>query len=1062
MTTPSRFLLCLSFLLPTSYGLAEGVVQFNKDIRPILSENCFHCHGPDPGSRKARLRLDTKEGFFASSDKRGPTVVAGHASESPLYQRLINTDPEEHMPPPETHKDLKPAEISLIKQWIDSGAQWQPHWSLMKPERPTVSTVANQPWVRNPIDAFVLQKLAAKGLAPAPEADRAALARRLSLDLTGLLPTPAEVDAFVANKAADAYEQYVAAMMAKPSWGEHRGRYWLDAARYADTHGLHFDNYREMWPYRDWVINAFNHNQPFDQFTLDQVAGDLLPKPTTEQLVATGFHRCNATTNEGGTIPEENLVGYARERVETTSWVWLGLTANCAVCHDHKFDPITQKDFYAMSAFFRNTTQGAMDGNVKDTQPSMRIPMLEDRARWDAIGGEIATAQKARDAAKEAAQPGFQQWLTTAKPEEINQDLPTKELVLHAPLDEGTGTEVADRCGPSPRKLKATQPVTWQPGGKLGSSPVLGRGVDFAMGDVADYDKDQAFSYGAWVFVPKGYGGYGSVLAKMDRADGFKGYDLFVHGGTQFAVHLVHHWPDNALKVHTKAKTAKQGAWQHVFVTYDGSAKPEGVKIYLDGKLSPTETETNSLKDSIRTTAPFRIGQRTMGEGFDGGSAQDVRVYQRVLSEAEIKALAQSSHLAMLLTLATKDRKPEQTAALFDHYLSSKETSWQAAQKQLAALEAERTGINARSPITHVQQEKMDSKAMAAVLFRGSYDQPRDKVEATTFEALHPFPEDAPRNRNGLAQWLVSPENPLTARVIVNRFWQEIFGTGLVKTSEDLGIMGDAPSHPELLDWLAVEFRESGWDIKKLFTLMVTSNTYRQAAITTPAKLEADPANRLLSRGPRFRMDAEMVRDAALTGSSLLVAKLGGPSVKPYQPEGIWEAVAMPESNTRRYQQDKGEALYRRSLYTFWKRAAPPASMEIFNASAREVSCLRRERANTPLQALVTMNDVQFVEASRRLAEQALKSSAGQADVDKPFHFLAQHLLSRTWRAEELTILKTSLAAQLGAFQAEPAEAQKLINFGESKPDPALDAATLAAWTMLANQVLNLDEMLNK
>ncbi len=1058
----STWLFLLTSLLPMAESWAEGALQFNKDIRPILSENCFHCHGPDPGSRKAQLRLDTQEGFFARTDKRGPTVVVGNSADSPLYQRLITTDPDDHMPPPETHKVLKPAEISLIKQWIDTGAKWQPHWSLMKPERPAVPAVAKQDWVRNPIDAFVMEKLAAKRLEPAAPADRPALARRLCLDLTGLLPAPADVEAFVADQAPDAYEKYVATLMARPQWGEHRGRYWLDAARYADTHGLHFDNYREMWPYRDWVINAFNHNQPFDQFTVEQVAGDLLPNPTTDQLVATGFHRCNVTTNEGGTIPEENLVGYARERVETTSWVWLGLTANCAVCHDHKFDPITQKDFYAMSAFFRNTTQSAMDGNVKDTQPSMRVPLLADRPRWDTIGGEIAAAKKTRDEARTKAQPAFQTWLTAAKPEEFTQALPTKDLALHARLDEGRGQEVADRCGTEPRKAVAAQPVTWMPGGKLGSAPVLGKGVDFSMGQVADFEKDQSFSYGAWVHIPKGYGGYGSALSKMDRADGYRGYDLFIHGGTQYAVHLVNHWPNNALKVSTKQKSGKQGEWQHVFVTYDGSAKPEGVKIYLDGELTPTVTDANSLKDSIRTTAPFRIGQRTGGEAFEGGSVQDVRVYQCVLSESEVKSLAQSSHLASLLALPAKDRKPEQTNALLEHYLQTKDAGWQTVVQQVAALETERTNIEARSPIAHVQKEKMDGQPMAVVLFRGSYDQPREKLQADTFAALHPFPKEAPRNRLGLAQWLVSPENPLTARVIVNRFWQELFGTGLVKTSEDLGIMGDAPSHPELLDWLAVEFRESGWNVQQLFTLMVTSNTYRQAALTTPAKLEADPGNRLLSRGPRFRMDAEMLRDNALASSGLLVPKLGGPSVKPYQPDGIWEGVAMPESNTKKYERDTGESLYRRSLYTFWKRAAPPASMEIFNATSREVSCLRRERANTPLQALVTMNDVQFVEASRRLAEQALKTSAGQADGDRPFHFLARQLLSRAWKPEELDILKISLAELLADFKAQPAEAQKLITFGESKPDPALDPATLAAWTMLANQVMNLDETLNK
>ena len=1053
----------VGILLTVSHAAAEGPIHFNKVIRPILSENCFHCHGPDPGSRKAGLRLDTKEGFFASTDKRGPTVIAGNADGSPLYQRLTTTDPDDHMPPAESHKELKPEEISLVKAWINQGANWLPHWSLIKPERPPVPTVAHAGLVRNPIDAFVLQKLEANGLEPAPQADRHALARRLSLDLTGLPPDPAEVEAFVADQAPDAYEKLVATWMARPQWGEHRGRYWLDAARYADTHGLHFDNYREIWPYRDWVINAFNKNQPFDQFTIEQVAGDLLPKPTPDQLVATGFHRCNITTNEGGTIAEENLALYARERVETTGWVWLGLTTNCAVCHDHKFDPISSKDFYALSAFFRNTTQAAFDGNVRDTQPSIRVPLMADRSRLEALPAEIAAGQKEIETVKQQAQPRFEKWIATLPPGGLSKEIPSRDLVVHAPLNEGKGEEVSDVCNQPTKTYKATAPVTWQPGGKLGASPVFAKGMNFDFGAAGDFEKSQAFSYGAWILVPKGFGAYGAVMARMDvPGAGYRGWDLFINNGTELAAHFVNHWPDNAMKVRTKQSGLRQGEWEHVFVTYDGSGKPEGLKIFLNGKQTMQEVETNTLKDSIRTNASFRVGQRTGGEAFEGGSVQDVRIYSRLLDPEEVAVLANNSTLESLLAIPADKRTPEQTASLFNYYVTTKEDAWNAAQQKVRALEGERDAINSRSPVAHVQQEKMDAKPMAAVLFRGSYDQPRDQVEATTPAALHSFPADAPHNRLGLAQWIMSPENPLTARVTVNRFWQEIFGTGLVKTSEDFGIMGDAPSHPELLDWLAVEFKESGYDVKKLFTLMVTSATYRQAAVATPEKVEKDPANRLLSRGPRFRMDAEVIRDAALQASGLLVKKIGGASVRPYQPDGIWEAVAMPESDTKNYRRDAGEALYRRSMYTFWKRAAPPASMEIFNATAREVSCLRRERANTPLQALVTMNDVQFVEASRYLAEQALKVGAGTNDSTKSLQTMAQRILSRPFRKEELDIVNATLAEQLAYYKANVEEAAKLITFGESKPDPALDSATLAAWTMVANQVMNLDEALNK
>ncbi len=1041
-----------------SAGIALGGVQFNRDIRPLLSDNCFACHGPDPGSRKAGLRLDTREGFFEKTEKRGATVLPGNPAESPLFQRLTNPDPEEVMPPPEAHKELKPEQTALIRQWIAEGAPWQPHWAFIKPERPAVPQVKQGGWVRNPVDAFILRDLEAKGLAPAPEADRRTLARRLVLDLTGLPPEPAEVDALVSDAAPDAYEKFVAAQMAKPQWGEHRGRYWLDAARYADTHGLHFDNYREIWPYRDWVINAFNRNQPFDQFTREQLAGDLLPNPTLDQLVATGFHRCNITTNEGGTIPEENLVGYARERTETTSWVWLGLTANCAVCHDHKFDPVTAKDFYAMSAFFRNTTQAALDGNVKDTAPVLQVPAMgEDRLRWAQIDRELTDAKTAFETVKKTAAKDFDAWTAAAKPENLEEHLSQQDLVTRVPLNEGAGEEVRAACS-SPATFKATGQVLWKPDGKIGPAPVMKTGATFDLGNLCDFEKTQAFSYGAWVRPGKA-GVFGGILARMDQGNDYRGWDLF-QDGRNYAMHLVSKWPSDAIKVTTTKNPIKEGRWQHVFVTYDGSERAEGVRIFVDGTAMETKVESNNLRNSIRTTVPLRIGQRSKDQVFEDGAVQDVRVYSRLLQPAEIKTLAGLSTAQSILAAAREQRTPQQREALFHFFLTAVHEPSRQSSTRIAALEKEQSTLRSRSPIAYVQKENPDGIPSAAVLFRGQYDQPREKVTAGTFAALHPFPQDAPHNRLGLAEWILSPDNPLTARVTVNRFWQEVFGVGIVRTSEDFGIMGEPPSNQDLLDWLAEEFRESKWDVKRLFTLLVTSSTYRQSACTTPDKLEKDPANRLLSRGPRFRMDAEMVRDYALKASGLLIPKIGGPSVKPYQPDGVWEAVAMPESNTRRYQRDTGENLYRRSLYTFWKRAAPPASMDIFNATARETSCLRRERTNTPLQALVTMNDVQFVEAARVLAQKALL--AAPSDMDAGLQFVAARILCRPFLPEELNVVRETLDQHLAAYRAAPEEAGKLIAYGESKPDAALDPTVLAAWTMAVNQVMNLDETLNK
>jgi hypothetical protein len=777
-------------LLPSLGSMAaEDRVLFNRDIRPILAENCFPCHGPDSAARKAGLRLDRRE----VAVKIG-AIVPGKTDESELVSRVFSGDPAERMPPPASHKQLTAAQKDLLRRWIAAGAEYQPHWALIAPVRPQPPPVTNPAWGRNPIDAFVLSALQQRGLQPAPEADRRTLARRLSLDLTGLPPAPAEVEAFVKDPSPAAYENLVDRLLASPRWGEHRGRYWLDAARYADTHGIHFDNYREMWSYRDWVIEAFNRDLPFDRFTIEQLAGDLLPDATPEQRVASGFNRCNITTNEGGAIAEEYLVLYARDRTETTARVWLGLTAGCAVCHDHKFDPLTQKEFYQMSAFFNNTTQGAMDGNVKDTPPVLFLPAPADRRRWPALAKELADAKR----------------------------------------------QVEER------KKK--------PGG--------------------DLDK-----------------------------------------------------------------------------------------------------------------------------------------------------------------------------------------SYQELTARVAALEKEEAAAKARGTAAHVMQER-NEPARAFLLYRGEYDKRREPLTAETPALLPPMPADLPKDRLGFARWLLRPEQPLTARVAVNRFWQEVFGAGLVRTAEDFGVNGELPSHPELLDWLAVEFRESGWDVKKLFRLLVTSAAYRQAAVATPEKLEKDPQNRLLSRGPRFRMDAEMVRDYALAAGGLLVAKIGGPSVKPYQPDGVWEAVAMMESNTRNYQRDHGESLYRRSMYTFWKRAAPPASMDIFNAPSRETCTVRRERTNTPLQALVTLNDPQFVEAARHLAESALRE--GGATAESRLDFAARRLLARSFRPEESTSVLATLGKLLDHYRAHPEQAKDLLAVGEAKVDPAPDAATLAAWTMLMNQLLNLDEVLNK
>ncbi len=1056
------FLACAPLVPPTARAATS--IVFNRDIKPVLSEHCFACHGPDPGTRKAGLRLDTREGLFESTPKRGPAVVTGKPQESELWKRLVTTDPDELMPPAKSHKVLAPAQKDLIRDWIAAGAPWQPHWAFIAPVRPPVpSPSRHAAAVRNPIDAFILARLEARGLNPAPEADRRTLARRLALDLTGLPPAPGEVEAFEADPAPDADARYIRRLMDSPAWGEHRARFWLDAARYADTHGLHFDNFREMWPYRDWVIRAFNRNLPFDEFTVEQIAGDLLPDPTDDQWIATGFHRCNATTNEGGTIEEENQVNYANDRVTTTGWVWLGLTVNCASCHDHKFDPVTMRDFYSLAAFFRNTTQSGFDGNLKDgANASMTvIDQPQDRARWKALPPLIDTAKARVAAARQAAGDPFARWAAALTPSDVEREL-ARGLVLEVPVREGSGETVAGQSRGEPRTFRAEGAIRWSDKDQGHAGPALHFEKDSSveLGEAGDFDLGQPFSAGAWVYVPPSYNESAPLLARMDEAADHRGWDLWIQQG-QFATHLVHKWPDNALKVRTRKRLARKGEWQHVFFTFDGSGKPEGVRIYVDGAAAETDTETGPrVRDSFRTRTPLRLGRRSAGPSFVGGALQEVRIYERVLGGPEVRALARFEDVRQLLGTPFAEWKKEARDEVFDYFLLGHEP-FQGARKALGALEEEKEGLRLRYPVTHVQREKTNSPPMAAVLARGQYDKPKDRVLAGTPAVLHPFPAGAPTNRLGLARWLVARDNPLTARVTVNRLWQEVFGVGLVKTSEDFGVMGEAPVHPELLDWLAVEFVESGWDVKHLFRLMVNSATYRQSAAITPDKLEQDPANRLLSRGPRFRMDAEMVRDLALASSRLLEPRVGGASVKPYQPDGVWEAVAMPESNTRKYERDRGSALYRRSLYTFWKRSAPPALMDLFNAPSRESCTVRRERTNTPLQALATLNDPQFIEAARALADLALDLDQGGSRPEVAFQDIARRVLARGLHPDELAEVGATYAELERYYRAQPSEAEKLLQVGDSRLARA-SSPRLAALTLVANQILNLDEAITK
>lgn len=1041
-------------------------VNFQRQVRPILSENCFLCHGPDKDTRMADVRLDIREGAFATR-KDGVIVVPGKPNESLIIKRIMSTNPGYRMPPTFSHRTLTAEQKEILRRWVAEGAPWKDHWAFVAPVRPPLPPVKDATWVRNPIDPFILAKLEANSLQPAPEADRRTLIRRVTLDLTGLPPAPAEVEAFVKDRSPHAYEKVVDRLLASPHYGEQRAHYWLDAARYADTQGLHIDNYREMWPYRDWVIGAFNRNLSFDEFTIEQIAGDLLPNATLDQKIASGFERCNVTTNEGGFIPAEAAAMYAKDRADTTGTVWLGLTVGCATCHDHKFDPISQKDYYSLTSFFRNTTQYALDGNVPDTPPTVLVPPQEDRAQWDELNAQRRKLEATITAATSASNPEFEAWLRSPERRQIASPLASAQLLALGLNEKGAQAILNGQLEPVSLAAGATF-VDGPPA--VGSALHFGKETSLELPNIAGIDTGKPFTVSTWARIPSKIQSYAfaSQFDSKKEGDSNKQWGWWVgvindNGqGAQPTIRLYGKDGKYLTAQPSPEYALKPSTWYHLTFTYDGSRDRKGLSIYINGELVPSYgdgADLAPLESSIRTTSPLHLGSREK-QFFEDGSLAGFHVLDRRVDEQDARLLYVADIVDAAARKDVTDLSEVSRQALLTYYTAEVNPATRDTVAQLHSVDAERYRIARRSAVTFVQQERTDTQPVAHVLYRGLYDQMREEVHPNVPAILPPMPASYPRNRLGLAKWLVEPSNPLTARVTVNRFWEEIFGAGIVKTAEDFGSQGEPPSHPELLDWLAVDFRESGWDVKRLMRLMVTSAAYRQSGATTPDKLEKDLDNRLLSRGPRYRMDAEMIRDYALDVSGLLVPKIGGPSVKPYQPQRVWETVAMEQSNTRSYKEDTGDGLYRRSLYTFWKRSAPPPSMDIFNAPSREVCIMRRERTDTPLQALVTMNDPQFVEAARVLAQNALLAS--HKDVDREVNYMTNRLIARKLEPKELDIVVRSYRDYISYYESSPGDAKRLIGVGESKADPSLPAPKLAALTMVANELMNLDEVLVK
>jgi hypothetical protein len=1037
-------LICLLLNSAASFGQdvrGDAQIGFNDQIRPILSEYCFACHGPDSASRKAELRLDSRKIAIGTG-----AVEPGKPDESELIARIVSDDPDEVMPPPSTGKVLNADEKRLLRKWIEAGAEWEAHWAFIRPMRPAVPEIqAEGKFATNEIDAFVLKKLGEVGLKPNERADRYTLARRAALDLSGLPPTPEMLDTFIRDSQPAAFERYVDTLLNSKHAGEHRARFWLDAARYGDTHGMHVDNYREMWPYRDWVVNAFNSNMPFDQFVVEQIAGDMLPNATLDQQIATGFNRCNITTSEGGAIPAELEVRYMVDRVETTATVFLGMTAGCAVCHDHKFDPLSQREFYQLGAFFNNSTAQVMDGNQKDTPPVITLPADEFKDEWKVLNQRRAELkQQLRQGRAGSDQSGEAWWSQRMK--DTDHPVSSDDLLLSLPLTEDT---IGD--------LKLTASTKWAE-----DHPAGRRGVRFDRKSqfqttLGKLRTDDPLTVSFWLRTPDKLLSTtifnNTVQTEEKKTAGWK-----ITSSTQGALTFELH-DGQGNKIHGRLPGEEAlipRAWQHVCVTYSGGLSNSSVTIFVNGRRGILRNSTEFLAEMAELPeVPLKIAS-----SMPTGGLSDIRIFRRWVSDDEVNMLANEFELKWLLANDSKwdELKPQQRQLVTAFRAAALDEGYLSGLQELAKIQKRRDYIYSRSSTTLVMQER-NTKPRAWVLQRGEYDQRQEEVGAAVPAVLPPLPDGVSANRLALAKWLVDPAHPLTARVMVNRLWQSVFGVGLVRTSEDFGVMGERPSHPKLLDWLAVEFVESGWDINHVLKLIVTSAAYQQSGAATERKLEVDRDNRYLARGPRVRLDAEVLRDQALAVSGMLVRKMGGPTVKPYQPAGLWKVVAITGSNTRIFEKDSGESLYRRSLYTFWKRTAPPPTMAAFNAPTREQCTVRRERTNTPIQALVLLNSPQFVESARRLAESSIRECD---DVKKRAQWMFHRTLSRPATDADVEDMLAIAEELTSLFKQNPKSAGELIRTGDSLPSEGLDELEVAAWTMVANTLMNRDDFISK
>ena len=1032
---------------------AQYVVNYDRQILPIISDNCYKCHGPDEKARKAHLRLDTKQGAFGVIE--GKTIISpGKLDASELIRRISSTDPDVKMPPANSGRKLTETQISLIKMWVEQGAKWELHWSLVPPRRPALPGVENQKWCRNAIDRFVLAKLEEQHLKPLDECAKGTLLRRVTLDLTGLPPTPAELEAFLADKSPDAYEKVVDRLLASPRFGERMATIWLDLARFADTHGYQSDRYRPMWPYRDWVIKAFNQNLPYDEFVTWQLAGDLLPDASKEQRLATAFNRLHMQNEEGGIIEEEYRVAYVVDRVDTFGTAFLGLTFECSRCHDHKFDPITQKDFYSLFAFFQNVDESGQTSYFTNpiAVPTMVLSDDATDRKIQSLRMQIATKESELKSIRDGAWYSFSHWLEQHRDESPK----ISGEIAHFDFEQIKGGRIANLVDEKKPGKAVEGPKLVE--GRFGKAAELSGENGFAFPGIGTFTRADPFSLSIWLKTPSHEPRMTVVHHSKAPIDaGSRGYELLLESG-HVAFGLHHMWPGNSLKVATK-EVVPIDQWTQVTATYDGSSRAAGIHIYIDGRDVPLDVIRDGLHKDITYTVDsdgepdLTIGYRFRDNGFKDGEVDEFRAFDRELLALEVSNLYEHS----LATAPHRSPLPEgegekaQRQALFDYFIATAYQPALTATKELHELRQEQNALTNPIPEIMVMQE-MPHPKQAYVLKRGAYDARGEEVFAKTPAVLPPMPSSAPHNRLGLANWLFEADNPLTARVEVNRLWQQMFGRGIVETAENFGSQGSPPTHPELLDWLAVEFRESGWDVKHVLKLIAMSATYRQSSRAPRQLLADDPDNHLLARGPARRLTAEMLRDQALFDSGLLVEKLGGPSVRPYQPAGVWD-VAMGRP---KYDQGHGEDLHRRSLYTFWKRSVPPPAMLAFDAPDRNYCVARRQSTSTPLQALALLNDVQITEAARLISHRMM--TEGGKTLDLRVAWMFRLVTDREPGVDELAILKQIFIEQRDLFASDKESARKLLAMGEAKNDPSVDPIDLAAGTVLAEAILNHDE----